>query len=58
VEPGIELDQGVLIQTLQNKLAQATIREAQLESAVQSLMTENSELKGDVTQVTEDIAEG
>jgi len=41
---GIDLDQNLLIQTLQNKLAQAAIREAQMETAVQQLMGQQNEL--------------
>ncbi len=41
---GLDLDQSVLITVLQNKLAQAAIREAQLEGAVQQLMNQQSEL--------------
>ena len=40
MEPGTELDPNILIQVLQNKLAQAVIREAQMEAAIQGLMAQ------------------
>jgi len=45
MEQGIELDQEMLIQVLQNRLAQAVIREAQMESAIQSQAAEISGLR-------------
>jgi len=54
---GLDIDQNTLIAVLQNKLAQATIREAQLETAVQMLMQQNRELTYQVTQTNEPEAE-
>ncbi len=45
---GLDLDQSVLITVLQNKLAQAAIREAQLEGAVQQLMNQQHELMAQI----------
>jgi hypothetical protein len=42
---GMEIDPNVHIQVLQNKLAQSAIREAQMESAIQSLLAENQQLE-------------
>jgi len=41
---GMNLDLQVLTTTLQNKLAQSAIREAQMEAGIQQLMAENQEL--------------
>ena len=59
MEPGTDLDPNILIQVLQNKLAQAVIREAQLEAAVQGLMTQQNELMAQIprdTEVKEDVS--
>ncbi|RLB68342.1 MAG: hypothetical protein DRH08_01275 [Deltaproteobacteria bacterium] len=40
MQDGIQLEQGTLIEVLQNKLAQAAVKEAQLEAAVQQLINE------------------
>jgi hypothetical protein len=56
---GINLDPEVLIQVLQNKLAQSSVREAQMESAIQSLSMENQRLNALVPndeEVTEDAS--
>ena len=37
---GIDLDLNVLVEVLQNKLAASAVREAQMESAIQSLIAE------------------
>ena len=41
---GIELDPEMLVQVLQNRLAQAAIREAQMEAALQSVLAKQQEL--------------
>ena len=59
MQNGIELNQEVLINVLQNKLAQQAIREAQMEAAIQGLIAENSALKAQVPkdkEVTEDAS--
>ena len=55
---GITVDQQTLIMVLQNKLAQASLKEAQLEAAVQGLIIENQTLKSLVpkTEVVEDAS--
>jgi len=56
---GMNVEPGMLIQVLQNKLAQAVIREAQMEAAIQSLSMENQQLKvlvPDETEVKEDAS--
>jgi len=55
MEPGMELDTDTLIEVLQNKLAMATVREAQMESAIQQLMKENRELASQVTKEPVDV---
>jgi len=50
---GLDIDQNTLIAVLQNKLAQATVREAQLESAVQMLMNQKSNLELTVNAMSE-----
>lgn len=42
---GMELNPQMHIQVLQNKLAQSAIREAQMETAIQQLLYEKSELE-------------
>lgn len=53
---GIDLDANVMIQTLQNKLAQGVIREAQMEAAIQQLMQEKQQLEAQLA-ATEDAGE-
>ena len=50
---GMELNPEVLIQVLQNKLAQSAIREAQMESAIQQLMVDKQELSAQIPQEEE-----
>jgi sensor c-di-GMP phosphodiesterase-like protein len=45
---GMDLDQGLLIQVLQNKLAQSGIREAQMETGIQQLLAEKQVLTADI----------
>lgn len=52
LEAGMNIDQTMLIQVLQNKLAQATIREAQMESVIQSQAGENRLLTEQVAALT------
>ena len=42
MEQGLNVDQGTLITVLQNKLAQAAVREAQMEAAIQQLLSDQS----------------
>jgi len=44
VQPGLELDPQNLINVQQNFIAQARIKEVQLEAAVQQLVIENAQL--------------
>ena len=53
MEDGINIDPNTLIQVLQNKLAQATVRETQLEAAVQQLMNQQNELMAQIPKDTE-----
>ena len=53
METGVDIDQGTLIQVLQNKLAQSAIREAQLEAGVQTLMAQQSTLMAELTNLKE-----
>ena len=50
---GLNIDPEVLNQVLQNKLAQAAVREAQLEAAVQMLLNERQELFSKVQELEE-----
>lgn len=45
MQDGIQLDQGTLIEVLQNKIAQGAIREAQMEAAVYQLQSQNEQLR-------------
>ncbi len=54
LQDGMNLNTETLVTVLQNKLAQATMREAQLEAGVQQLLIENRELR---QQITDTIAE-
>ena len=40
MQDGINIDPNTLVEVLQNKLAQAAVREAQLEAVVQQLMAQ------------------
>jgi hypothetical protein len=42
---GMNVDPQYQVQVLSNKIAQAAIREAQLEAAVQQLLVENQDLR-------------
>jgi hypothetical protein len=42
---GMDLNPEVLVQVLQNKLAQAAIRENQMEAAIQQLIMEKAQLE-------------
>jgi len=57
MQEGINLDPDMLIQVLQNKLVQAVVKEAQLESAVQSQAREIQALKGQVQALSEEEAD-
>lgn len=55
MEQGMNIDPDVLITTLQNKLAQAAIREAQMEAAIQQLSAQVKELEDNpLVEVKED----
>ena len=41
---GVEIDAAIHTQVLTNKLVQATMREAQMEAAIQTLIVENKQL--------------
>lgn len=59
MQDGLQLDQSTLIEVLQNKLAQAAIREAQMEAAVFQLQGKVAELSLLVptdTEVKEDAS--
>ena len=53
MQNGTDIDPQVLIQVLQNKLAQSAVREAQLEAAVQTLMAQQNELMAQIPKDTE-----
>ena len=53
MENGINIDPNVLIQVLNNKLAQAAVREAEMEAAIQGLMAQVKELTYQVEQTHE-----
>jgi len=48
---GMNLDPQMHVQVLQNKLAQTAIREAQMETAIQQLMSENQELSNRINEI-------
>ena len=50
---GMNVNPEILNQTLLNKLAQATIREAQMEAGIQQLMMENQQLHAQVQELSE-----
>ena len=54
---GMDLDPQVMIQVLQNKLSQATIREAQMESAIQQLLGEKQQLQAQIETLTPEVEE-
>ena len=59
MEDGINIDPNTLIQVLQNKLAQSTIREAQLEAAIQGLINQIQKLEKELhplVEVSEDVS--
>jgi len=55
MEPGIDIDQDMLVQVLQSKIAEAALRDAQMEAAVQSLMMENSALTARLEALSADV---
>ena len=59
MEDGINIDPNTLIQVLQNKLAQSTIREAQMEAALQGLINQIQKLEKELhplVEVNEDVS--
>ena len=52
-EQGININQQVLVEVLQEKLALLTVREAQLEAVVQQLMAQQNELMLELTELKE-----
>jgi hypothetical protein len=48
---GMNVDPEVQIQVITSKLAQAVVREAQLEAAVQQLLAENAQLTGQLSEL-------
>lgn len=45
-QPGLELDMDILVQTQNNYISQAAIKQVQMETAIQQLMNENMDLRG------------
>lgn len=55
MEDGIQLDQQMLVNVLQNKVSMSAVREVQMEAAIQSLSGENKHLKQLVESLYEKI---
>jgi len=53
MEQGINIDEKMLIEVLQNKVAMSAVREAQMESAIQSQAQEIRALQGQVSALSE-----
>ena len=49
LQEGMNLNPQITVQVLENKLAMAAVREAQLEAAVQQLLQEKQELLGELS---------
>jgi predicted nucleic acid-binding Zn-ribbon protein len=52
---GMDVDPEMHIQVLQNRLAQAVVREAQMEAAIQQLLAENEQLEGELAEARRDV---
>jgi len=53
VQDGLNIDPQILIQTQSNFIAQARVKEVQMEAAIQQLLAENQELKAQVEELGE-----
>jgi len=53
MEQGINIDEKMLIEVLQNKVAMSVVRESQMEAAIQSLSQENKTLMVQVSALSE-----
>ena len=55
MEPGINIDNETLIFVLKNKLAQAAVREAELEAAVQSAFADKVEIQQELMALKDQL---